>query len=121
VVELIRDKITFSPWRGLPFPRRLTKRIEFPSNVRQVAAFLTGFRFGYSHREDHRLGLVDIGVNAFINDNAVRVRVALGVRDWSGDVDDDYEGEVSFALVVELYPEFNPDDVWRPPEGLEPR
>jgi hypothetical protein len=31
----------------------------------------------------------------------VRVRVIYGLRDWSGDWDDDFEGRISFAVIAE--------------------
>ena len=32
----------------------------------------------------------------------VHVTGTFGVRDWSGDVDDDYEGNIQFVLLAEL-------------------
>ena len=47
------------------------------------------------------LGTVNIKVDSTVIGNIVRVTATLGVRDWSGNFDDDYEGNVYFAVIAE--------------------
>jgi hypothetical protein len=46
--------------------------------------------------------MVDLKVDANMLGNTVRVTATLGVRDWSGDWDDNYEGTVYFAVLAEI-------------------
>ena len=100
-MEIRTDSIGFG--RGkTTFPRTDTKDVSFPSNVTRATAVLTGTDFGFSPRDDHHLGMVDVRVDSAVLGSTVRVTASLGVRDWSGDVDDDYEGTVYFAVLAEL-------------------
>jgi hypothetical protein len=83
-------------------PRTASQDETFASNVAQATAVLTGTEFGFSPQDDHHLGEVDIKVDSNVLGNIVRVTATLGVRDWSGDVDDDYEGTVFYAVIAEL-------------------
>ncbi len=74
----------------------------FTQSVRQAVAILTGTSFGFSPRDDHHLGRVVFRLSTEIDDDVVRVSGTFGVRDWSGDVDDDYEGTIQFMLLTEL-------------------
>ena len=100
-MEMRTDSINFGRARNVS-PRTDTKDLTFARNVTQATAILTGTDFGFSPRDDHHLGRVDIKVDANILGSTVRVTATLGVRDWSGDVDDDYEGTVYFAVLAEL-------------------
>ncbi|MEA2600171.1 MAG: hypothetical protein QOF89_1163 [Acidobacteriota bacterium] len=100
-MEVRTDSIAFGRAHGT-FPRSQSRTVTFPSNVRQAIALLTGADFGFSPRDDHHLGMVDIRVNSSVSGTNVIVTATLGVRDWSGDVDDDYEGTVYFAVVAEI-------------------
>jgi len=46
--------------------------------------------------------MVDLKVDANVLGTTVRVTATLGVRDWSDNWDDDYEGTVYFAVLAEL-------------------
>jgi hypothetical protein len=100
-MEIRTDSVSF-PRGRTTFPRTGTKDVVFPRNVTQATAVLTGTDFGYSPRDDHHLGMVDVRVDSMVLANTVRVTATLGVRDWSGDVDDDYEGNVYFAVLAEV-------------------
>jgi len=61
--------------------------------------------YGFSQEDgDHHLGQVNIRVDAVAlpGSNDVRVTATFGVRDWSGDGDDDYEGTVHYAVLAEF-------------------
>ena len=71
----------------------------------QPVVLLTGFRYGFTRSGgDRRLGQVNImlGIEGTPTGTAVTVGVLLGVRDWSGEFDDSYEGMVSFVVVADL-------------------
>src|SRR5256885_12724591 len=74
----------------------------FTNPVRQAVAILTGTNFGFSPRDDHHLGLVNLRLNTSIDDDVVTVEGTFGVRDWSNDWDDDYEGNIQFVLLADL-------------------
>lgn len=83
-------------------PRSLRSEVIFTTAVTQAAAFLKGFDVSFSPRDDHHLGNLEIRVDASIDPLAAQrvfVDVVYGLRDWSGDWDDNYEGEV-FVTVV---------------------
>ena len=73
----------------------------FTNPVRQAIAVLQGTSFGFSPRDDHHLGMVNARLSASIDDE-VTVDDTFGVRDWSDDWDDDYEGTVYFAVLAEV-------------------
>ena len=69
-----------------------------------MAAAITGYTANYKGRDDHHLGRLEVEINAFVVDgDATRVRVngAFGLRDWSGDWDDHYEGVNFFTVIAE--------------------
>jgi hypothetical protein len=100
-MEVRTGSIAFGRDHGVS-PRTATQDENFAGNVAQATAVLTGAEFGFSPRNDHHLGEVDIKVDANVLGTIVRVTASLGVRDWSGDVDDDYEGTVFYAVLAEL-------------------
>lgn len=99
-MEVRTNSIAFGRAKGT-FPRSQSITVSFPANVRQAVALLTGTDFGFSPRDDHHLGMVDVRVSSSVSGANVTVTATLGVRDWSGNVDDDYEGTVHFAVIAE--------------------
>jgi len=100
-MEIRTGSIAFGRARNVS-PRTATQDEDFTGNVAQATAVMTGAEFGFSPRDDHHLGEVDLKVDASVLGSTVRVTATLGVRDWSGDVDDDYEGTVFYAVIAEL-------------------
>ncbi len=103
-MEFASDKIPF-PSKKEEFPRNLTREVLFTKNVLRATVILTGSEFGFSPNQDRRLGRVVFNV-AIISpftppSPKVTVQATLGVRDWSGDVDDEYEGIVYFTVIAE--------------------
>jgi hypothetical protein len=101
-LEIKNDSINFGPAKG-SFPQVLTKDVSFDLfTPTKAIVVLTGTDFGYSQSGgDHHLGTVSIKVDSTRVGNIVRVTATLGVRDWSGNLDDDYEGNVYFAVIAE--------------------
>ncbi len=92
--------ITFPRTRGSG-PRTERQFFNFTSPVRQAVAALTGTTFGFA-QDDHHLGTVTARVVTSVDDDVVSVDGLVGVRDWSGEWDDDYEGSLQFVLLAEL-------------------
>lgn len=85
-------------------PQVNSTTLNFGSPVTQAAAFLTGFVAEYSGGDDHHLGQIDVQVSVpsgGISGSAVTVQVTYGLRDWSGNWDDRYDGNVFFSIVAE--------------------
>jgi hypothetical protein len=93
----------FGPLSGSG-PRVDTKSVTFPSAVSQATAILTGFIAEFSGGDDHHLGQLDVQVivpAGGINGTSVTVNVTYGLRDWSGNWDDQYDGQVFFSVIAE--------------------
>ena len=85
-------------------PQVASTTVTFGSAVTQAAAILTGFVAEFSGGDDHHLGQLDIQVAVpagGISGATVSVQVTYGLRDWSGNWDDRYDGQVFFAVVAE--------------------
>jgi len=103
---------------SLSFPRArdIGPRIEratfnFTRPVRQAVAALSGTGFGFSPRDDHHLGVVNVRLGTSIDDDVVTVEGTFGVRDWSDEWDDDYEGTIQFILLADLETGFIPSNL----------
>jgi hypothetical protein len=95
--------IPFGPLSGSG-PRVTTTSVTFPSAVTQATAILTGFIAEFSNGDDHHLGQLDVQVivpSGGVNGANVTVNVTYGLRDWSGNWDDQYDGQVFFAVLAE--------------------
>jgi hypothetical protein len=98
------SSVAFNSFEGSG-PRSESQNIEFGVPLTQAAAILTGFNAAYSPSDgDHHLGNLEIRLDAQIDPGAtgrVVVEVTFGLRDWSNEWDDRYEGVVNFAVVAE--------------------
>ena len=92
--------VSFPPLRGSG-PRAAQSTVVFPRTVLRATAVLTNYAVGFSGG-DHHLGNLQISLDPTVNGDAVIVNVTYGLRDWSGDWDDDYTGDIEFAVVAEL-------------------
>jgi hypothetical protein len=71
------------------------------ANVAHAVAFITGFDISYANNDDHHLGRLVINVVVVaINGPLVTVQGTFGLRDWSGNWDDPYQGTVNFAVIT---------------------
>jgi hypothetical protein len=102
-VQLQPGSVTFPPLSGSG-PQVTTTTVTFGSPVTQATAILTGFLVEYSGGNDHHLGQLDVEVSVpanGINGASVTVNVTYGLRDWSGNWDDQYDGTINFVVVGE--------------------
>lgn len=100
-MQIRTDSITFGPLAGSG-PRSAFSDITFPSPLSQATAILTGVSAAFSPQDgDHHLGNLDVRLGSTINGATVRVTATFGLRDWSGNWDDRYDGQVFFAVVAE--------------------
>ena len=101
-MQIIQSSLSFNAWEGSG-PRSMTSDITLPTAATQATAILTGFNAAFTPEDgDHHLGNLEIRLNtAFIISTLVRVTVVFGLRDWSGEWDDKYEGTINFAVVAE--------------------
>ncbi|HEX5876549.1 MAG TPA: hypothetical protein VFY60_18015 [Pyrinomonadaceae bacterium] len=84
-----------------PFSRPILKL--FPG----LTGYTIGFRQGFTatDKNDHPLGRLHVQLeNWTFNGHQASVEVSFGLRDWSGDWDDVYEGSVKCAAIAELEP-----------------
>jgi hypothetical protein len=96
------DSQTFGPVSGTG-PITTIKSVTLPAAVTQATAILTGFLVEFSHGDDHHLGqlyvlVLVLGAPSGAN---VSVQIVYGLRDWSGNWDDQYDGTIFFAVVGE--------------------
>jgi hypothetical protein len=91
-------------------PREARKDVTFSSPVAQATAVLTGFDVLFTREgdePDHHLGNLEVRLDATIDNLApqrVFVDATYGLRDWSEEWDDPYEGEIFVTVVAELEP-----------------
>ena len=96
------NTITFGPLSGSG-PRSNFTDVTLSGPVSQAVAILTGFNVSYAPADgDHHLGDLDVHISTAPPSGAtVRVTATYGLRDWSGNWDDRYEGTISFTVIAE--------------------
>lgn len=101
-MQTVPSSITFGRFEGSG-PRQATRDVTLPAPAASATAILTGFNVSFSPSEgDHHLGNLDVRLDADrLSDTSVRVTATFGLRDWSGNWDDQYEGQIFFAVVAE--------------------
>lgn len=104
-MQIVNDSISFNSFEGSG-PRSDRRTVTLAANASQAVAILTGFNAAFSPSDgDHHLGNLDIRLSArFVNptpSTLVEVTATFGLRDWSNEWDDRYEGVVRFAVVAE--------------------
>ena len=102
-MQIQLGSIPFAPFSGSG-PRVQTTTVTFPTAVTQATAILTGFIAEFSRGDDHPLGMLDIEVGVpagGIAGTVVTINVTFGLRDWSGNWDDQYDGQIFFTVIGE--------------------
>lgn len=102
MLQIKKGSFTFPKHRGSG-PLEQTEHISpFETNVKNAYAALQGTEYGFSPNDDHHLGRVTVKVRAEKRGNTVDVIGTFGVRDWSDDWDDNYEGTIDYLVFIEL-------------------
>jgi hypothetical protein len=101
-MELRTDSFDFSQTLSGSGPRTASKTVVFPRSVKTAVAGLTGYLAEYSGHNDHHVGRLEVRLDTSISNNTVTVDGTFGLRDWSGNWDDEYDGMINFAVVAEL-------------------
>lgn len=102
-MQIQSGSVSLSPISGSG-PQTLSTTVNMPAAVTHATAILTGFLVEFSNGDDHNIGQLDIQVNVpagGVNGNSVAVRAIIGLRDWSGNWDDAYDGRVFFTVIGE--------------------
>jgi len=101
-MEIVNSNISFGRFKGSG-PRQMSTDVVMPAAITSATALLTGFNVQFSSNDgDHHLGNLDVRLNAAVlAGTSVRVTATFGLRDWSGSWDDNYEGQIFFAVVGE--------------------
>ena len=102
-MQIQNSSQAFGPVSGSG-PQVSTATVTFPSAVTQATAILTGFFTEFSGGHDHHMGQLDVQVavpSGGVNGAAVTVNVTYGLRDWSGNWDDQYDGQIFFSVIAE--------------------
>lgn len=100
-MELRTTSINFPTLRGNG-PIIKTADVHFPREVNKAIAGITGYSAGFSGKHDHHLGKLQVQLSTVIDGDLVKVNGTFGLRDWSGNWDDDYEGNIEILVVAEL-------------------
>ena len=100
-MEIRTGSISFGRFSGSG-PRTAFQDVVLATAPTQATAIMTGMRAAFSRRDgDHELGNLEVRLNSALTGSTVRVTATFGLRDWSGEWDDDYEGQVFFAVVAD--------------------
>jgi hypothetical protein len=102
-MQIQSSNISFGPVSGSG-PQVSTTTVNLGAPVSQATAILTGFLVEYSGGNDHHLGQLDVQLqvpSGGINGTAITVNVTYGLRDWSGNWDDQYDGQIFFSVIGE--------------------
>ena len=94
------DDVLFASARGVG-PRVEPVTIPLGTSVRDATAVLTSFHVAFTRPDDHHFGQLNLAVKVDTVDSQgnVRVNCTYGLRDWSDEFDDAYEGVVSFFVI----------------------
>jgi hypothetical protein len=96
------DSLDFSQALSGDGPREASKTIVFPRPVSAAVAGLTGYLAEFSSSNDHHIGKLDMRLSTEVVADVVTVTGRLGLRDWSGNWDDPYDGVIDFVVLADL-------------------
>jgi hypothetical protein len=103
-MEFRTDQFDYSAHSGSG-PVNMARSYPFTYRVAQASAVLTGYTAGFL-KGDHEFGRLIVQLSTEIQNDAaggpqVTVSADFGLRDWSGNWDDEYAGVINFCLIVE--------------------
>ena len=75
----------------------------FNSNVNSAVPFIMGFDLFFTGNDDHELGRINLlPTDVDIDRNTVKVKYQGFIRDWSGNYDDPYAGQVLVGVIADV-------------------
>jgi hypothetical protein len=103
-MDFREDHFDFTPHTGSG-PVNMARAFPFPYRISQASVVLTGYTAEFTDG-DHEFGRLIVQLSVEIENDApggpqVTVSANFGLRDWSGDWDDEYGGVIRFCLMVE--------------------
>jgi hypothetical protein len=99
-MEFLPGLFSFQPHRGSG-PQVLSQEFDFARQVVQASAVLTGDESAFTET-DHHFGRLTVTLSTeIIGRTKVVVTATYGLRDYSNEWDDTYEGEIRFCLLVD--------------------
>lgn len=101
-MEIQSGSIDFSQPLSGSGPRSGQKTLVFPRPVMRAVAGMAGYLAEFSGGNDHHIGKLQVQLGTSILDNTVTVTGTYGLRDWSGNWDDQYDGTVNFVVLADL-------------------
>lgn len=88
-------------------PEPVEAVVTFPRRVLEAAAGISGYSATFEDKDgdDHHLGRLIVELESRVNSDdttQVIVKGKFGLRDWSGEWDDVYSGNIQYAVLAEL-------------------
>lgn len=111
-MEIRTGSIDFSMPLSGSGPRTASQTVVFARPVVTATAGLAGYLAEFSGGNDHNIGQLNIRVETQVLDNTVTINATFGLRDWSGNWDDQYDGNINFVVLADLQSANEP-----PPRG----
>ena len=111
-MEIRSDSLDFSQSLSGAGPRVASKAVLFPRTVTAAVAGLTGYLTEFGSNDDHHIGQLEVRLETEVEADVVTVTGRFGLRDWSGNWDDPYDGTIDFVVLAELEATTDP-----PPRG----
>lgn len=98
-----------NPFTSKVFPRVLSTEVVMTAPIENPVAILTGFDVEFEPSEGGQFagdgrpfGNLEIQITIDeVSGDTVTVSVTYGLRDWSGDWDDEHAGTINFAVIAE--------------------
>jgi hypothetical protein len=100
-VQIVTKTVRFDPGQGGPMVQSIPHT--FPRRILQASAALQSFYADFTDG-DHEFGELTVTVDVARDTstpNDLQVQLVFGLRDWSGNWDDTYRGEIGYCLFVE--------------------
>jgi hypothetical protein len=75
----------------------------FSGAVQHAFVALTSFDVFFSNKDEHPLGRLKLSPQVInVQGGMVTVRLTYLLRDWSGEIDDEYEGTASALVIADV-------------------
>jgi hypothetical protein len=103
-MKILTGKITFPKRKGSVSKAAPVVHPMSGVTIKTAFACVTGFKAAFSGPNDHHFGELEVKVEANFPRTVrggIHVHGTLGLRDRSGEWDDEFEGEISYMVFYE--------------------